>query len=197
MVKNERLIKFPVPDWNRVTSEKFDVVITCFSYQYDFDENFYGPYGFDTPVSQDIIHSIFKNVYYYDGITNKFSTASTFKKKGLYFFDGFKQLKFEVENYQLALKKNEYKNKKGLESDVWPVKPFLVDSIRNDQFEDSFLLKLMNDNVGFFIVNHYSSEAGQCILVFSSELCCSFSDAAKKYNIEINEIESINVLKSW
>ncbi|MGD8164541.1 hypothetical protein [Pantoea sp. FN0307] len=197
MVKNERLIKFPVPNWNRVTSKKFDDFFICLGYQYDFDGDFYGPYGFDTPASQDIMHSVIKSPYYYDDITNKFILSNTLKKKGVYFFDGFKNLKDEVENYQLCLKKNEIKIKKGLDSDELPAKPLLMQAINNGEFEDSLILKMMSDEIGFFIVNHYSPEAGQTILIPSEEFCGFFFEAAKIYNVQVVEVESINSLKPW
>lgn len=197
MVKNERLIKFPVPNWNRVTSEKFDDFFICLGYQYDFDDHFYGPYGFDTPASQDIMRSVINSSYYYDEVTNKFILASTLKKKGLYFFDGFKNLKDEVENYHLCLKKNEIKIKKGLVSDELPAKPLLMQAISNGEFEDSLILKMMSDKIGFFIVNNYSPEAGQTILIPSEELCGLFFEAAKSYNVQVVEVGSINFLKPW
>lgn len=62
MVKNERIIKFPVPDWRRLFSKEFDKFTTCFCYQYDIDEKFYGSYGFDSSIAKKIINDFISEV---------------------------------------------------------------------------------------------------------------------------------------
>ncbi|MFP1764517.1 hypothetical protein, partial [Lonsdalea quercina] len=65
MVKNERVIKFPLPDWNEPFISNDELEACCFCYQYDFDENGFGPYGFNTENGRKIINKVFDGDLYY------------------------------------------------------------------------------------------------------------------------------------
>lgn len=196
-MNNERLIKFPLPNWNRITPVSFDGLIKCFCYQYDVSDSLHGPYGFDTKLSLEILHRAFRNAYYFDCNEKKISEAIFLKKNGLYFYDNFTPLINEFNLYQLAVKKNEYKIKKGMIPDNLPLKPDIVDANEEVIISERLISKLIREKVGFFIVNHYSPEAGQSILVFSEDLCVKLCEAAKKYNVNMEVVSSINDLKPW
>lgn len=197
MVNNERIIKFPVPNWNKIISDKFDNIITCVCYQYHFDINFHGPYGFDSPTAQKIINDFIKGASFYDATDKRLCKANSINRKGLYIFPQDGTIDKEIENYAITSKKNELRKKRGLAVNDTPEKPILFNITDERKIPDSVISYLICEDIPFFIVNHYMPEAGNSILFFTEKLAECFLNHAKKRGIVVYTVETINSLKSW
>ncbi|ANI30570.1 hypothetical protein PL78_12130 [Yersinia entomophaga] len=204
MVIKERLIKFPVPDWNRVISSDLDSIAYCLCYQYDVDINNYGPYGFTTSTSLKIINDTFPNMYFYknaDNSTNvKLISVGNVKNKGAYLYgsnEKIEHLSVELDKYQIIEKKNEIKMRKSLSLDPPPAKPLISNLSNNHGYESDVIKKIISFGCGFFIYHHYMPEAGDSFILFDRELVSSLKNCALNYGIEFLEVSSINDMKSW
>lgn len=196
MVKNERIIKFPVPDWKRLFSKEFDKITTCFCYQYDIDENFYGPYGFDSSIAKEIINDFISEFLFYDVIERKLINVKNVYRNGLYVSSDGNPLGNEIESYSMAVKKNELRKRKGLnEAEV--KKPILLSMDSECKIPDKVIFHLINNHIPFLIVNGYMPEAGKSIMIFSDEVVKRFFDIVRKYNVDICEVDNIDLMKSW
>ncbi|MCG8708044.1 hypothetical protein JHU04_001245 [Brenneria sp. 4F2] len=110
MKKNERIIKFPLPDWNKPFVSNDDLDAYCVCYQYDVNEYGYGPYGFDTENSKKIIDKVFDDDLFQlsESGMEKISNVKLMKKKGFYVYSKLSSvvsLHCEVESYKKSFLK--------------------------------------------------------------------------------------------
>lgn len=196
MVKNEKIIKFPVPDWKRLFSKDFDKITTCFCYQYDIDENFYGPYGFDSSIAKKIINDFISEFLFYDVIERKLINVNNVYRNGLYVSSDGNPLGNEIESYSMAVKKNELRKRRGL-NEIEVKKPILLSMDSECKIPDKVIFHLINNHIPFFIVNGYMPEAGKSIMIFLDEMVKRFLDVVRKYNVDICEVDNIDLMKSW
>ena len=196
MVKNEKIIKFPVPDWKRLFSKDFDKITTCFCYQYDIDENFYGPYGFDSSIAKKIINDFISEFLFYDVIERKLINVNNVHRNGLYVSSDGNPLGNEIESYSMAVKKNELRKRRGL-NEIEVKKPILLSMDSECKIPDKVIFHLINNHIPFFIVNGYMPEAGKSIMIFLDEMVKRFLDVVRKYNVDICEVDNIDLMKSW
>ncbi|MCT6590894.1 hypothetical protein N3553_13530 [Pantoea dispersa] len=196
MVKNERIIKFPVPDWKRLFSKEFDKITTCFCYQYDIDEGFYGPYGFDSSIAKKIINDFISEFLFYDVIERNLINVNNVYRNGLYVSSDGNPLGNEIESYSMAVKKNELRKRRGL-NEIEVKKPMLLSMDSECKIPDKVIFHLINNHIPFFIVNGYMPEAGKSIMIFSDEVVERFLDVVRKYNVDICAVDNIDLMKSW
>lgn len=196
MVKNERIIKFPVPDWKRLFSNEFDKITTCFCYQYDIDEGFYGPYGFDSSIAKKIINDFISDFLFYDVIERNLINVNNVYRNGLYVSSDGNPLGNEIESYSMAVKKNELRKRRGL-NEIEVKKPMLLSMDSECKIPDKVIFHLINNHIPFFIVNGYMPEAGKSIMIFSDEVVERFLDVVRKYNVDICAVDNIDLMKSW
>ncbi|MDI6635446.1 hypothetical protein [Pantoea dispersa] len=196
MVKNERIIKFPVPDWKRLFSKEFDKITTFFCYQYDIDEGFYGPYGFDSSIAKKIINDFISDFLFYDVIERNLINVNNVYRNGLYVSSDGNPLGNEIESYSMAVKKNELRKRRGL-NEIEVKKPMLLSMDSECKIPDKVIFHLINNHIPFFIVNGYMPEAGKSIMIFSDEVVERFLDVVRKYNVDICAVDNIDLMKSW
>lgn len=197
MVINERLIKFPVPDWNRVISSDLDSMAYCICYQHSYTSENYGPYGFTTDKSSKILTSTFPNLFL---CKEKLVSAKSISEEGIYLYgdnEKIKHLLSELNKYHLAVKKNEIKMKKSLPTEPAPVKPLLTDISKNHNYDSETIKKIINAGCGVLISHYYMPEAGASLILFDQDAASSLEKNALKYGITFNEVNSINALKPW
>lgn len=200
----ERIIKFPVPDWNRVISSGLDSMACCICYQYDFKENNYGPYGFNTDLSLKIINDTFPELFFYkkcsDNGKELLTNATGIKEKGVYFYgdnEKIRSLGVELDKYYLAKKKNEIKLRRSLASEPLPPKPLLSYLSSGQVYESDIIRKIIGAGHGLFISNHYMPEAGDSLILFDPHIISSLKNNALRYGVNFFEVNSIDDLKSW
>ena len=197
MVKSERVMKFPVPDWKRLFSKEFDKITTCFCYQYDIDESFYGPYGFDSSIAKKIINDFISYFVFYDVVERKLTNVDNVYRNGLYISSDGNSLGNEIEIYSMAVKKNELRKGRGLNEIEVEKKPILLSVDSECKIPNEVIVHLINDDIPFFIVNDYMPEAGKSIMIFSEEMVKRFLDVVRKYNVDICAVDNIDLMKSW
>jgi hypothetical protein len=204
MVIHERIIKFPVPEWNRVISSDLDSIAYCICYQYDFTINNNGSYGFNTERSLKIIKGTFPDLFFYkrckDNVKELLTNAVGVKEKGVYFYganEKIKALSMEIDRYYLAKKKNEIKLRKSLAPELLPPKPLLLGLSNNQVYESDVIRRVIGAGCGLFISHHYMPEAGDSLILFDQHIVSSLKNNALRYGVNFLEVNSIDDLKSW
>lgn len=204
MVANERLIKFPVPDWNRVISSDLDSIAYCLCYQYDFGPNNFGPYGFNTDKSSKIIHDLFPNLFFYrknaESDTSRLISTGTINSKGIYLYGDTEKinlLQIELDKYYLSKKKNEMRLKKNLNPEPLPSEPVLLGLEKKSEYRSDSIRAVINSGCGLFIHHHYIPEAGDSIILFDCYLESSIKNTVLNYDVDFLEVDSIDTLKAW
>lgn len=204
MVRNERLIRFFMPVGSELINQPAKLPAYCVCYQYDFDLNGYGPYGFETDKSQLIIRDTFQDVYccQEDGKGDFFSVfkENNTNKKSLYLYGNgelISALDVELKKYRLAIAKNNIKARHLLPSETLPSKPLLLDVRKDGIYQSEVLEVLIKLNCGVFIRHSYTPEAGEVFILFDESVWDEFKSNAIRQKIEILEVLSVNDLKSW
>lgn len=204
MVIHERIIKFPVPNWDRIINSDLDSTSYCICYQYHFNSNNYGPYGFNTDNSLKIINQVFPELFFLNERSNDGNKLLTktkeIKKNGVYLYgneEEINSLDLELTKYYLAKNKNEIKLRKSLDQDPLPTEPLLLSLLKGNIYDSETIIKILNLDCGLFIKHHYSPEAGDTFILFDKKLITSFKTSALNYGIEFVEVNSIDDLKSW
>ncbi|MFP1984442.1 hypothetical protein ACLEE6_08735 [Lonsdalea quercina] len=202
MVKNERVIKFPLPDWNEPFIFNDELEACCFCYQYDFDENGFGPYGFNTENGRKIINKVFDgDLYYLNKLDmEKVKNKQHLKKKGVYVYSRYRpavDLYCIFENYKKNLLKNEIKKRKSLPLSPEPIKPAIIKLMEGEHVYSEDINEILNMGYGVFIINHYMPEAGDTFIFFDDDLCLLFESCAIKLNVSCLVVDSINKLNPW
>ncbi|RJT45019.1 hypothetical protein [Rahnella woolbedingensis] len=204
MVKHERLIKFPMPDWNRVISSDLDSIAYCLCYQYDIDLNGNGPYGFNTNKASGIINDAFPNLFFYEnnGKNNKVKLLSTqaIKSNGIYLYgnvDKINLLQQDLNYYYLSEKKNEMRLKRSLAPEPLPSEPLLLNLVRNREYRSDSIKRIIDSECGLFVYHHYMPAAGDCVILFDRHLVFSLKNIALNFDVEYFEVDSIDFLKAW
>ncbi len=107
MVKNERFITFPAPEWNLpyVKNNNDDFYCYCVCYQYDFDDSGYGPYGLTTNSAANLVGDFFKDglLTYSESHKNKLALHKFSSRKGLYLFSRKKRSLIYITNAHYML----------------------------------------------------------------------------------------------
>lgn len=197
MVTKERLIKIPVPPFNLVTTSILDFDSFCLSYQYDIDENGFGPYGFNTNKAESFLRLMFPEVYYFDEMRDILIKKEKINDYGLYFFDKYEFVKSENEKYRLLIKKNEILSRKGIEIKNIESSPLLWDINKDDKIKSEVIYELNKLDCGFFIVNNYIPEAGKSLIFANEKSLIKIKKVAGILEIDFNDFDSINELKPW
>ncbi|KHN49262.1 hypothetical protein [Pectobacterium fontis] len=202
MVKNERIIKFPLPDWNEPFVLNDDLDAYCICYQYDFDQNGFGPYGFNTDNGKKIINAVFDDNLYYLNKSNmeKVTKSQLVKKKGVYVYSKQKpigDLYCIFESYKKSCLKNEIKKRKSLPLSPEPIKPVVFKLMEGGQIYSKDIKEILDMGYGVFIINHYMPEAGDAFIFFDNDLYFLFKKCAMSLNVGCLVVDSINKLNSW
>ena len=91
----EQLIRFPYPLYND-SVKSLETLIEkpyCLCYQFEVNENGYGPYGFDTEKSKELLKKLFEGLYFWhNGAFIKNDNYNL--RSGIYFYN--ENLSFET-----------------------------------------------------------------------------------------------------
>lgn len=197
MVTHERLIKIPVPDFNKTTTHKLDLDAFCLCYQFDLGDHGYGPYGFETEKAEEFIKKSFPNLYFFDKERKELIEKERVDMPGVYLFENHKELKSHLEKYKVLLKKNEILLRKGLSLNESKEKPLLWDVYEGDKISSSVLTGLNSIKCGFFIVNNYLPEGGKSLIFLNDCYLNRINLFVKELNLKFDLFPSIDSLKSW
>ena len=175
MINNEKLIIFPVPNWNRIISSDLDSMAYCICYQYNIDSNGFGAYGFNTEKAEKIISNTFPNLMFLEKDSKDFVSLKDTKiiqQFGIYLYGNsakLESLKIELKNYYIEKKKNEIKFKKSLIPISLPIEPLIMSLVNKDQTQSYTIKKLVNSNIGLIFCHHYMPEAGLTLIMFEKK----------------------------
>ncbi|MCX8749558.1 hypothetical protein J3U75_09270 [Snodgrassella sp. B3088] len=203
MVINEKLIKFPIPNWNRIINPDLDSMAYCLCYQYNINCNGYGPYGFNTYFAKKIILKTFPNLMYLDKQNSEFISlkhVENIQRDGIYLYGDKEKLDLiysELNKYYLIKKKNEMKSKKKLSQEPLPSKPLLLDLIEDNKYKSEVIKKILHLDYKILISHHYMPEAGQTCILFEQNILLKIKEYALYYNVPFVETSSIDQLKAW
>ena len=203
MINNEKLIIFPVPNWNRIISSDLDSMAYCICYQYNIDLNGFGAYGFNTEKAEKIISNTFPNLMFLEKDSKDFVSLKDTKiiqQFGIYLYGNsakLESLKIELKNYYIEKKKNEIKFKKSLIPIFLPIEPLIMSLVNKDQTQSYTIKKLVNSNIGLIFCHHYMPEAGLTLIMFERKILLEFKKNATYYKVNFVELSSIDEMKAW
>lgn len=203
MINNEKLIVFPVPNWNRIISSELDSMAYCICYQYGIDSNGFGPYGFNTEKAEKIISTTFPNLMFLEKDNEGFISLKDTKivqQFGIYLYGNsvkLESLKIELKNYYIEKKKNEIKFKKSMVPISLPTEPLIMSLLNKDQAQNDTIKKLVNSNIGLIFCHHYMPEAGLTLIMFERKILLELKKNATYYKVNFVELSSIDEIKAW
>lgn len=203
MINNEKLIVFPVPNWNRIISSELDSMAYCICYQYGIDSNGFGPYGFNTEKAEKIISTTFPNLMFLEKDNEGFISLKDTKivqQVGIYLYGNsvkLESLKIELKNYYIEKKKNEIKFKKSMVPISLPTEPLIMSLLNKDQTQNDAIKKLVNSNIGLIFCHHYMPEAGLTLIMFERKILLELKKNATYYKVNFVELSSIDEIKAW
>ena len=203
MINNEKLIIFPVPNWNRIISSDLDSMAYCICYQYNIDSNGFGAYGFNTEKAEKIISNTFPNLMFLEKDSKDFVSLKDTKiiqQFGIYLYGNsakLESLKIELKNYYIEKKKNEIKFKKSLIPIFLPIEPLIMSLVNKDQTQSYTIKKLVNSNIGLIFCHHYMPEAGLTLIMFERKILLELKKNATYYKVNFVELSSIDEMKAW
>ena len=203
MINNEKLIIFPVPNWNRIISSDLDSMAYCICYQYNIDLNGFGAYGFNTEKAEKIISNTFPNLMFLEKDSKDFVSLKDTKiiqQFGIYLYGNsakLESLKIELKNYYIEKKKNEIKFKKSLIPIFLPIEPLIMSLVNKDQTQSYTIKKLVNSNIGLIFCHHYMPEAGLTLIMFERKILLELKKNATYYKVNFVELSSIDEMKAW
>ena len=203
MINNEKLIVFPVPNWNRIISSELDSIAYCICYQYGIDSNGFGPYGFNTEKAEKIISNTFPNLMFLEKDNEGFISLKDTKivqQFGIYLYGNsvkLESLKIELKNYYIEKKKNEIKFKKSLVPKSLPTEPLIMSLLNKDQAQNDTIKKLVNSNIGLIFCHHYMPEAGLTLIMFERKILLELKKNATYSKVNFVELSSIDEMKAW
>ena len=203
MVNNEKLIIFPVPNWNRIISSDLDSIAYCICYQYNIDSNGFGTYGFSTKKAEKIIINTFPNLMFLEKDSEDFVSLKDTKiiqQFGIYLYGNsakLESLKIELKNYYIEKKKNEIKFKKSLIPISLPIEPLIMSLVNKDQTQSYTIKKLVNSNIGLIFCHHYMPEAGLTLIMFEKKILLELKKNATHNKVNFVELSSIDEMKAW
>ena len=203
MINNEKLIIFPVPNWNRIISSDLDSMAYCICYQYNIDSNGFGAYGFNTEKAEKIISNTFPNLMFLEKDSKDFVSLKDTKiiqQFGIYLYGNsakLESLKIELKNYYIEKKKNEIKFKKSLIPIFLPIEPLIMSLVNKDQTQSYTIKKLVNSNIGLIFCHHYMPEAGLTLIMFEKKILLELKKNATHNKVNFVELSSIDEMKAW
>ncbi|AIQ99441.1 hypothetical protein LG71_05755 [Pluralibacter gergoviae] len=198
MVEHERLIISPIPDWNFHVPLELKVRGFCLSYQYDFDEKLYGPYGFKTNTALSFLTALFPDLFYYDETKNEIVKKNSIGTQGVYFFnDNAQKYSTTLTKFNTSIKINKIKQKKGLHLDLINEEPFFSRIKSGDSYDMDKIINLVNKNVDFFVFKNFSPILGGAIILFNNNILQSISTIAKEESLLLSRIDSLEELNDW
>ena len=203
MINNEKLIIFPVPNWNRIISSDLDSMAYCICYQYNIDLNGFGAYGFNTEKAEKIISNTFPNLMFLEKDSKDFVSLKDTKiiqQFGIYLYGNsakLESLKIELKNYYIEKKKNEIKFKKSLIPIFLPIEPLIMSLVNKDQTQSYTIKKLVNSNIGLIFCHHYMPEAGLTLIMFEKKILLELKKNATHNKVNFVELSSIDEMKAW
>lgn len=199
----EKIIKFPLPQYNEIFNVKEELIKKpfCICYQYDINENGYGPYGFNTNKSLTLLKKTFESLHIYvDGKIQKMNDSIAAFKNAIYLYNSenaVELLSKEINNYSIMVKKKEIFRRNQKEDIKLPEKPIILDVIKNDLFDVQILNQLLDKNINLFLTKYYAPEAGNSLVLFDDDIISIVQNISKELGVEYCEVTSINELKPW
>lgn len=198
MVEHERLIISPVPDWNFCVPVELKERGFCLSYQYDFDEKSYGPYGFITNNALIFISALFPTLFYYDDTRNEIIKKDGLGKQGVYFYNDDAHKYSDILNeLNVGVRINEMRKKNGLAPKILNEEPFFSRVMNGKEYDTDKILNLVNEKVDFFIFKSFSPVLGGAIVFFSNEIIQRILTLANKDNLPLIYVDSLEQLEDW
>ena len=198
----DQIIEFPISP-----SEMFEGAIDqnngyCISYQYDMDENGYGPYGFRTERVIKLLREILCPALRWDASRKRLVEMSFPLSAGVYFFENqlyVEELEVALRDYErfcklLSLK---LKYKKSQQVEIGPVEPsiFMVSSER--KMSAALVNELLRNKCRFFIVYSMMPYTGQTLVFFNERQGKSLKELAVRESVSYVAIASIDDVRPW
>ncbi|MFJ0492296.1 hypothetical protein [Citrobacter werkmanii] len=198
---NEKLIKFPISEWmlkaNGFTKE-LPSSTYCVCYQYDIDDNGFGPYGFSTIASDKLLSFLFSNILFFDKSKNKLDFCSNIDKRGVYFYGNkIGEIERQINEHSKLILKNKLKINKGLAEEVHAEKPLLFELYSDNKIEVDVVNEFISNKFDFLFNYFFTPMAGQTLILFNNEIWNKAVEYCKDNKIHTQEVCSIDDLKAW
>lgn len=198
----EKLIKFPISEWI-VQSGHFKTDLPseayCICYQYNIDNNGYGPYGFLTEKSKGLLSFLFTNLMCFNKEGQSLDACSALSRNGFYFYgNNNEKVNKQLAEYRKMLLKNKLRTNKGLPEEVFPEKPELLNLYDDYGGVDvSVINSLIKKGYQFLFYWFLTPVAGGSVIVFDGNLWDRTVEYCKKNGIDFQEVDSVDNLKEW
>jgi hypothetical protein len=193
MVKNERIFKFPYPDWINLIPQKLKYKFTCLCYQSNFDIHGYGPYGFDTNNSKQILNEVFDEISIWDN--DKISYVNQTKinhYKGIFLYGNGIDYSNEISKKITQLKILNKKENLQLKKLNHPPKE--NNSIEKFIKENNSIKNLIKEKISFAVTG-VSTE--NYLVTMDENISSKVEEVSKKYGVEFISINAESDLKPW
>ena len=202
MVKDmsEKIIKLPISEWI-IQSAGFKTDLPpstyCICYQYNINENGYGPYGFATEKSKGLLSFLFTDLMFFNKEKKSIDFCSVISTRGLYFYGSNKLISQELNEYRKKILKNKLKFKREMLEEVEPEKPEILSLYNNEQIETSVLKFFFKKECLFLFKCFLTPIAGDTLIVFDPEIWRKATEYCNNNSIETQSSNSIDDLKEW
>lgn len=198
---NEKLIKFPMSEW-MIQSGGFTKVLPqsayCICYQYNIDDNGFGPYSFSTTRSDRLLSFLFPNILFFYKNENKLESSSKIDKRGVYFYGNNNgEIDKKTKEYNKLILKNKFRANKGLPEETLVEKPPLLELYSGNTIEVNVVNELIKNNFHFLFNCFFTPMAGQTLILFDHDVWVKATEYCKDNKICVQEVNSIDDLNSW
>jgi len=200
----ERIIEFPIPDWDEVFVGDTDLKYKarCICYQTNVDKMGYGPYGFITDKAESIIFCLFKELFYFDWesrVLRKNSSVSV-RMKGLYIGGNAiknQELEQKLISYNASELKNSLRRKKGLPVIFSNEAPIILGTYQGELIDAGVVNQLICEGYFCLVVKYYAPQAGQSLVLFEDKDFEKLKVYAQDVSIDYHTASSIDDLRAW
>lgn len=198
---NEKLIKFPMSEW-MIQSGGFTKVLPqsayCICYQYNIDDNGFGPYGFSTTRSDRLLSFLFPNIAFFYKNENKLESSSKIDKRGVYFYGNNNgEIDKKTKEYNKLILKNKFRANKGLPEETLVEKPPLLELYSGNTIKVNVVNELIKNNFHFLFNCFFTPMAGQTLILFNHDVWVKATEYCKDNKICVQEVNLIDDLNSW
>lgn len=194
----ERILEFPLPEEWDIFEEKSIKDARCICYQYNVDENGYGPYGFSTDNAKLIIQEIFNDLFFFDKDKKSFKKASFINNNGFYVYgNNVQKLERELLAFLLWEKKKSILEKKSIAAPDPPPYPAILNAYHQDKLSFNGMKNINSSGNGCFVSKFYMPEAGQTLIFTLDDVSDLARFSAKRKKIDYCVFDSIGSLKPW
>ncbi|HCC0890840.1 TPA: hypothetical protein M4K80_004457 [Salmonella enterica] len=198
---SEKLIKFPVSEWMTKSNNfknSLPLSAYCICYQYDINENGYGPYGFSTIKAKELLSFLFTNLMFYNKEEKNLTVCSIPGKRGVYFYgDSSNRINKQMQEYKKMILKNELRVNKGLTEETYSEIPDLSKLYNEHEIEVSIINKIIDEGYDLFFNCFFTPIAGQSLIVFDDNVWSRATEYCENNEIFFQVTDLTDNLKEW